>query len=193
MNKLLALFLFLFLAHASLSQRNLFISGFTRIEVGYPHLGSYQKERASFALEQSFSHTISQHFSVGFGTGFALYPGAFTIPAFLRGTYRIPIKTKYISWNHRIGVNLKAGQNSFFGYRYNTTFHYNIPINRKMAGFAGIGANFLWDRWGGKSLSGVLHAGIVYSVFDGKRLQSKKGPPSPRQNDPWQNNYLDIN
>ncbi|GAB5418301.1 MAG: hypothetical protein Crog4KO_15950 [Crocinitomicaceae bacterium] len=185
MNKLFAIFIFLFLANVSWSQRNFYITGYTRVEVGYPHAESYQKECASFALEQAFSYPINRHFSVGLGTGFALYPAAYTIPAFFKGTFRIPIKNKSISWDHRIGMNLKVGQNSFFGYRYNTTLHYSIRLNRKMLAFAGVGANFLWDEWSDKSLSGALHTGIIYTVFNGQRLQTKKGPAPPRENNTW--------
>lgn len=185
MNKIFALLLFISLTSTSWGQRRLYIAGYTRIEVGYPHAGSYQKERATFALEQSFISPINNHFAVGIGTGFALYPAAYTIPAFLVGSYRFRIFEKNISWDHRIGVNAKVGQNSFFGYRYNTTLHYPIRLNRKFSGYAGIGGNYLWDRWGGKSLSGSVNIGIVYSVFDGQKNQSKKGPPPPPDNGIW--------
>lgn len=138
--------------------------GITRIELGYPHAGSYSKERPAFSLEQGFTYNINRRFAAGLETGIALYPGSFTIPLHALGTYSFHLSKKHFNWNHRIGLNLRAGDNSFFSYRYNTDLRWIIPAGPSMNCFVGIGGNFLWDRWGGRALNGTLNIGAVYRL-----------------------------
>lgn len=184
MNKITLFFILLLLTFSSWTQdrgRNLY--GYTRLEAGYPHVGSYSKERPSFALEQEFTYPIRRSFSLGFGTGIALYPAAYTIPIHLIGSYRFDFLGVRLSWNHRIGLNTRIGENAFFGYRYNTDFRYHRILTRKVGGFVGLGANYLWDGWGGKSLSGAINIGISYAInLSGK---SQNAVPAPYKDTPW--------
>ncbi|XOV69021.1 MAG: hypothetical protein ACFHU9_07500 [Fluviicola sp.] len=183
MNNVKLILLAVLLSGNAWSQNWFVPSGMTRIEVGYPHAGSYIKERPSFALEQSFLTILNPRFFAGVGTGFALYPGAYTVPVFIHGGCRFRIRNKFILWEHRIGANIRTGQNAFFGYRYNTTLSYSIPLSRKVILYAGLGANYLWDRWGGKSLSGAASASVLYTFKKTPKPESQ--PPEDRSNPPW--------
>jgi len=185
MNKSISLFIVLLLSITCWSQKGIYIAGHTRIEMGYPHAGFYSKERPSFAVEQTFSTPVANKLSIGIGTGFAIYPDAYTLPVFLMGYYRINIRRRYISWGHRIGANLSIGEKSFFGYRYNTTVHYHIPLSRKITAHAGIGANYLWNPLESRSLSGVTSVGIIYKFINTKRSNEKKGRPERYKSTPW--------
>lgn len=166
MNKQITILLFcLFLSAVGFGQSDTpNFHGITRFELGYPHVGSYSKERPTFSLEQGFTYNINQRFAAGIETGIALYPGAFTIPLHLLGTYSFNVGAQHFNWNHRIGMNLRAGENSFFSYRYNTDLRWIIPSGTSVNFFAGIGGNFLWDRWGGRALNGTLNLGLVYRL-----------------------------
>jgi hypothetical protein len=188
MNKILSLFILLLLTFSSWAQgwvpdRGAHIYGYTRFETGYPHVGSYSKERPTFALEQEFVYPIRRSFSVGIGAGIALYPAAYTIPIHIIGSYRFDFLGIRLSWNHRIGMNTKIGENAFFGYRYNSDIRYHRALTRKIGGFVGIGANYLWDRWGGKSLSGALNIGISYGLI--RRVKRHNKAPAPYNDVPW--------
>lgn len=172
MNKLLTLFIVFLLSNVAMSQnmglvlidvkQNKWETN-SRLEIGYPHAGSYSKERASFAFEQEIGYYVGGGFFVGAGTGFALYPAAYTIPAHLILGYNFSLFGQRFYWMHRIGVNTKFDSNSFFNYRYNSNLRYKFETNKKVRPFVGLGGNYIWDTWGGKSLSGTLDAGVSFS------------------------------
>lgn len=184
MNKSLTLIFLVFLCTNSWSQDWFNPVGMTRIEVGYPHRDSFEKKQPTFTLEQSFLSLLNRKLCAGLGTGITVHPEAYTIPVFLQAGYRFRLKQMPLLWEHRIGMNLPASQNSIFSYRYNTTLSYTIRLTRRITGYAGLGTNFIWDHWGEKSLNGVASVSILY-IFSKPRKKTEPLPRQNKDNPPW--------
>lgn len=165
MNRIFIIWTFLMATASYGQEKEGFLRGETRFEMGYPHAGSYSKERPILGVIQGFSYHFNSKFSSGIETGFVLYPGAFTIPVHAIGSYHFKWWDQYFSWNHRVGVNTKLGQNSFFNYRYQTDLRYSMYVSAlPIQTFVSLGGAFMWDRWGGKALNGVFNIGMAYKL-----------------------------
>lgn len=138
-------------------------SGETSLLLTVYRLGSYQKERPTFFLEQNFDRRVSDRFSLGAGFGVNAYPALLAFPAQLNAKYHFKIKSTPFSIMQSYGRNIKLSDVFFNSNRYLGELRANISVG-KVDLTPRIGYNYLWDRYHGRNLGFLLGVGVEYRL-----------------------------
>ncbi len=136
-------------------------SGETYLLVSAYRLGSYQKERPTFFVEQNINYRLNKRFSLGAGTGINVYPALLGFPLKVDGRYHFNIKSAPLSVVQSYGRNIRLSDIFFNSNRYigEVRVHLNLE---KVTLLPRVGYNFLWDKYEGRSLSFFAGIGIEY-------------------------------
>ncbi len=126
-------------------------------------LGSYEKERPTFFVEQNFSRRLNEHFSVGAGLGINVYPALLAFPVQVNGKYHFKIKSLPFSIMQSYGRNIKLSDVFFKSNRYLGEVRANFSVG-KVNLVPRVGYNLLWDRYGGRNLGFLIGIGVEYRL-----------------------------
>lgn len=138
-------------------------SGETYLLSSFYRLGSYNHERPTLFLEQSFDYRLNKQFSAGLGIGINLYPALLGAPISVNAKYHFTIKSVPFSFNQSLGRNIRWSDSFFASNRNMGEIRANIPLNN-ITFNPRLGYNFLWEKYGGGNLSFFLGIGIEYKL-----------------------------
>jgi hypothetical protein len=139
------------------------LSGETYFYSSFYRLGSYNKERPTFFLEQNINYRFNKRFSAGVGLGIDLYPALLAFPLFIDVKYHFKIMSLPFNLTQSLGRNIKLTDTFFTSYRYMGDLSLTIKL-KKMNINPRIGYNFLWEKYGGKNLGFFAGIGIEYKL-----------------------------
>lgn len=136
----------------------------TELNAGLLHLGSYVKERPIIFLNQEATYQFTHKFAAGVGVGFDLYPGSLGLPVSVTTNFKNQATAGTLIFTHSYARYLKAGPLFMASNRYmgGMGLLLNAKEETKVKFMPQIGYSFIWDRFGGKSISFFLGIKMRY-------------------------------
>ncbi|MFK7787806.1 MAG: hypothetical protein AB8B56_21975 [Crocinitomicaceae bacterium] len=136
-------------------------SGETYLLVSAYRLGSYQKERPTFFIEQNINYQWNKRFSFGAGTGIDFYPALLGFPLKVDGRYHFNVKSTPLSVVQSYGRYIRLSDIFFNSNRYVGELRVHLNLGNTTL-LPRVGYNYLWDQYEGRSLSFFVGIGIEY-------------------------------